>query len=127
MFMKVGKFGISMAAAAALTLGAASIASAQQSNPSGTLMQERQGAMGVEKGAQKPAAQGGNLTGKDAPSADAEARAATGQGTQGGGLDFGAKGSADDDKSLPAQRQGTIGNPERPAEPTVQGGSSSKQ
>jgi hypothetical protein len=126
MFMKVAISGISMVAAAALTLGAASIASAQQSNPSGTLMQERQGAMGVEKGAQKPATQG-NLTGKDAPSADDEAKAATGQGTQGGGLDFGAKGSANEDKSLPAQRQGTIGNPERPPEPTTQGGGTNKQ
>ena len=55
--MKVAISGIGIAVAAALTLGAASIASAQQSNPSGTLMQERQGAIGVEKGAEKPAAQ----------------------------------------------------------------------
>jgi len=76
MFMKVAKSGIGITVAAALTFGAASIASAQQSNPSGTLMQERQGAIGAEKGAEKPAAQG-NLSGKGAPSADAEAKAAT--------------------------------------------------
>ncbi len=120
--MKVAISGIGMAVAAALTLGAASIASAQQSNPSGTLMQERQGAMGTEKGAEKPAAQSGNLSGKDAPSAEDEAKAATGQATQGGSLNFGAKGNGDDDKSLPAQRQGTIGTQERPPEPTTQGG-----
>jgi len=124
--MKVAKSGIGVAVAAALTLGAASIASAQQSNPSGTLMQERQGAIGAEKGAEKPAAQG-NLSGKDAPSADAEAKAATGQGTQDGSLNFGAKGNGDDDKSLPAQRQGTIGTQERPPEPTTQGGATNKQ
>jgi hypothetical protein len=126
MFMKVAKSGIGVAVVAALTLGAASIASAQQSNPSGTLMQERQGAIGTEKGAEKPAAQG-NLSGKDAPSADAEAKAATGQATQDGSLSFGAKGNGNDDKSLPAQRQGTIGTPDRPPEPTTQGGATGKQ
>ena len=53
--MKLVKSGVTMAFAAALTLGAASLASAQQSNPTGTLMQERQGAMGADKGAEKPA------------------------------------------------------------------------
>ena len=125
--MKVAISGISMVAAAALTLGAASIASAQQSNPGGTLMQERQGAMGTEKGTEKPAAQSGDLSGKGASSAEDEAKAATGQAPQGGGLDFGAKGNGDADKSLPAQRQGTIGTPERPPEPTVQGGGTKKQ
>ena len=121
--MKVAISGIGMAVAAALTLGAASSASAQQSNPSGTLMQERQGAIGTEKGAEKPATQSGNLSGKDASSADEEAKAATGQAAQKGGLDFGPKGNEGDANSLPAQRQGTIGTKEIPPEPTVQGGS----
>ena len=125
--MKVAKSGIGMAVAAALTFGAASIASAQQNNPSGTLMQERQGAIGVEKGAEKPANQSGNLSGKDAPSADDEAKAATGQSATQGGLNFGTQGNGDDDKSLPAQRQGTIGTQERPPEPTTQGGATNKQ
>jgi hypothetical protein len=120
MFMKVAISGIGMAVAAALTLGAASIASAQQSNPGGTLMQERQGAMGTDKGEEKPAAQSGNLSGKGASSAEEEAKAATGQGTQGGGLSFGSK--ENNGNSLPAQRQGTIGTGERPPEPTTQGG-----
>jgi hypothetical protein len=126
MFMKIAISGIGMAVAAALTLGAASIASAQQINPGGTLMQERQGAMGTDKGEEKPAAQSGNLSGKGAPSAEDEAKAATGQAPQGSGLDFGAKGSGDADKSLPAQRQGTIGTKEIPPEPTVQGGGEKK-
>ena len=86
--MKIAISGIGMAVAAALTLGAASIASAQQSNPSGTLMQERQGAMGTDKGAEKPAAQSGNLSGKGAPSAEEEAKAATGQGATRGRPQF---------------------------------------
>ena len=55
--MKVAKLGLTMAtvAAVAVAFGAASLASAQQSNSGGTLMQERQGAMGTEKGAGKPA------------------------------------------------------------------------
>lgn len=117
--MKVAKSGVTMAIAAALTFGAASLASAQQSNPSGTLMQERQGAIGANKGAEKPAKQG-DLAGTGAPSADDEAKAATGQATQGGSLNFGAK--EGDANSLPAQRQGTIGTGERPPEPTTQGG-----
>jgi hypothetical protein len=127
MFMKVAKSGIGMVAAAALTLGAASIASAQQSNPSGTLMQERQGAIGPDKGAEKPAAQGGNVTGKGAPSAEEEAKAATGKGATQGGLNFGSQGNGDGSNSLPAERQGTIGTPERPPEPTTQGGGTNKQ
>jgi hypothetical protein len=122
MFMKIAISGIGMAVAAALTLGAASIASAQQSNPGGTLMQERQGAMGTDKGEEKPAAQSGDLSGKDAPSAEDEARAATGQGATQGGLNFGSQGNGGDANSLPAQRQGTIGTQERPPEPTTQGG-----
>lgn len=118
--MKVVKSGVTMAVAAVLTLGAASLASAQQSNPTGTLMQERQGAVGADKGAEKPADQSGKLSGTGAPSADEEAKAATGQATQGGGLEFGPKGG--DANSLPAQRQGTIGTGERPPEPTTQGG-----
>jgi hypothetical protein len=126
MFMKVAISGITMAVAAALTLGAASIASAQQSNPGGTLMQERQGAMGTEKGAEKPAAQGGNLSGKDAPSAEDEAKAATGQAATQGGLNFGSKENGGDANSLPIQRQGTIGTDARPPEPAVQGGGDKK-
>jgi hypothetical protein len=125
MFMKMALSGIGMAVAAALTLGAASIASAQQSNPSGTLMQERQGAMGTDKGEEKPAAQSGDLSGKGAPSADEEAKAATGQAAPSGGLDFGPKGENAD--SLPAKRQGTIGTEERPPEPVTQGGGGNKQ
>jgi hypothetical protein len=119
-FMKLVKSGVTMAFAAALTLGAASLASAQQSNPTGTLMQERQGAIGADKGAEKPAAQSGKLSGTGAPSADDEAKAATGQASQSGGLDFGPK--AGEANSLPAERQGTIGTEQRPAEPTTQGG-----
>jgi hypothetical protein len=119
-FMKLVKSGVTMAFTAALTLGAASLASAQQSNPTGTLMQERQGAMGADKGTEKPANQSDKLSGTGAPSADDEAKAATGQTSQGGGLDFGPKGN--DANSLPAQRQGTIGTGERPPEPTTQGG-----
>jgi hypothetical protein len=126
MFMKVAKSGIGVAVAAALTLGAASIASAQQSNPGGTLMQERQGAMGTEKGAEKPATQSGNLSGKGATSAEDEAKAATGGTTTGGSLQFGPKGqegqAGQDGNSLPAQRQGVIGTQERPPEPVTQGG-----
>jgi hypothetical protein len=120
MFMKVAKLGLTMATVAAVAFGAASLASAQQNNSGGTLMQERQGAMGTEKGAGKPAAQGGNLSGSGAPSAEDEAKAATGSTTEGGSLKFGAKGK--DGNSLPAERQGTIGTPERPPEPTTQGG-----
>jgi hypothetical protein len=118
--MKVRGFGIGMAAVAALTLGSASIGSAQQTQPGSSLMQERQGAIGADKGAEKPATQNGNLSGKGASSADADAKAATGQATQDDSLSFGAKGN--DANSLPAQRQGTIGTQERPPEPTIQGG-----
>lgn len=118
--MKVAKLGLTMATVAAVAFGAASLASAQQSNSGGTLMQERQGAIGTEKGAEKPATQSGDLSGKGAPSAEDEAKAATGGTTEGGSLQFGTK--EKDGNSLPAQRQGVIGTPERPPEPTTQGG-----
>ncbi|WP_158046687.1 hypothetical protein [Skermanella pratensis] len=116
--MKVTK--VSMAAAVlAMTLGSASIAVAQQTNPNETLMQERQGAMGDQQQPAKPADQSGNLSGSDAGSAESEAKAATGGGTE-GSLQFGPK--DDDSNSLAAQRQGAIGTQERPPEPTPQGG-----
>jgi len=122
--MKVATLSLTMATAAALTLSAVSFASAQQSNQPGTLMQERQGAIGTDKDTKKPAEQSGKLSGSGAPSAEEEAKAATGAGAQSGGLKFGAEGQAEGqkDNSLPAQRQGTIGTPERPPEPVPQGG-----
>ena len=119
--MKVAKLGLTMATAAAVAFGAASLASAQQSNQGKTLMEERQGAIGTDKGSEKPAAQSGNLSGNGAPSAEDEAKAATGgTTTEGGSLQFGPKGK--DGDSLPSQRQGAIGTQERPPEPTTQGG-----
>ena len=119
--MKAVKSGVTMAIAAALTLGAASLASAQQSNPSGTLMEERQGAVGAVQGRREAGPiRAASFPAADAPSADDEAKATTGQTSQGGPLDFGSKGN--DANSLPAQRQGTIGTGERPPEPTTQGG-----
>jgi hypothetical protein len=123
MFMKIAKLGVTVATVAAVAFGAASLASAQESKPSGTLMQERQGAMGTEKGSQKPAEQSGDLSGKGAPTAEDEAKAATGGATTGGSLQFGPKGQeGQDGNSLPAMRQGTIGTQERPPEPVPQGG-----
>src|SRR3954454_11092314 len=105
MFMKVAKSGVTMAIAAALTLGAASLAFAQQSNSGGTLMEERQGAIGTEKGPEKKANQSGDLAVSGAASANDEAKAATGSAAPSGGLNFGAQGSGNDANSLPAQRQ----------------------
>ncbi|UEM02279.1 hypothetical protein JL101_020065 [Skermanella rosea] len=105
-----------VAAVLALALGSASVAVAQQTNPNGTLMQERQGAMGNQQQPAKPADQSGNLSGSGAES---EAKAATGGGTE-GSLQFGPKDA--DSNSLAAQRQGAIGSQERPPEATPQGG-----
>ncbi|WP_157619061.1 hypothetical protein [Skermanella stibiiresistens] len=103
----------------ALTLGGASIAAAQQTNSQQpSLMQERQGTVGTDQQAPKPAEQSGKLSGAN-KNAEDEAKAATGGGTE-GGMQFGPKGDAAN--SLPVQRQGTIGTQERPPEPTTQGG-----
>jgi len=108
-----------VAAVLALTLGSASVAVAQQTNPDGTLMQERQGAMGNQQQPPKPADQSGNLSGSGTGSAESEAKAATGGGSE-GSLQFGPKDA--DSNSLAAQRQGAIGSQERPPEATPQGG-----
>jgi hypothetical protein len=116
--MGVAKFSaFAVALAISVGSGAALAQQQQDGNQPKTLMEERTGAIGGGQGAPapKPAQQDKNLSGSTSDTKSSES------GSSGGSLQYGTP-DKNPEGGLPAQREGAIGNKDRPPLPTTQGG-----